>query len=82
MFLISVISARWLPVLWRSLISLLLLQIQITKEFFKMVFTKSSMIAKSYVVLILAGEMTLERVPNIGNLRQIVMEILASENTD
>lgn len=44
-----------------------------------MTFTKNSMIAKSYVILILAGEMTIERVPNIGNLREIVLEILGAE---
>lgn len=44
-----------------------------------MTFTKKSQIAISYSVLILAGEITIERVPNIGNLRQVVTEILTGE---
>lgn len=71
---------RWLRMFWRSLKGLFLLQIQITKEFFKMTFTKKSSIAQSYVILILAGETTIERVPNIGNLRAVVTEILTGEN--
>ena len=45
-----------------------------------MKFTKKSSIAQSYVILILAGETTIERVPNVGNLREIVTEILTGEN--
>jgi len=65
---------------WRNLNALLRLQIQITKEFFKMTFTKKSTIAQSYVILILAGEITMDRVPNVGNLRAIVAEILTGED--
>lgn len=64
---------------WRSLKALLELQIKITKEFLKMTFTKKSTIAQSYVILILAGEINMERVPNVGNLRAIVADILTDE---
>lgn len=47
---------------------------------FIMIFNKNSMIAKSYVILMLAGEITIiEQVPNIGNLREVVLENLMSE---
>ena len=41
-----------------------------------MKFTIESQIAKSYVVMILAGISTIENVPNVGNLREIVELIL------
>lgn len=41
-------------------------------------FTTESQIAKSYAVLILAGIYTMEEVPNVGNLRAIVEEILTA----
>ena len=44
-----------------------------------MTFTKNSAIARSYVILILAGEMTINDVPNVGNLRAIVLEILGAQ---
>lgn len=64
---------------WRSLKALLELQMKLTKEFFKMTFTKKSAIAQSYIILILAGEISMERVPNVGNLRAIVADILTGE---
>lgn len=71
---------RWLQMFWRSLKSLFLLQIQITKEFFKMNFTTKSMIVQSYVILFLAGEIeTIEQVPNIGNLREMILTVLTGE---
>lgn len=45
-----------------------------------MTFTKNSRIAISYSVLILAGEITIDDVPNVSNLRAVVTEILTSEN--
>lgn len=80
MYRISATYVRWLRMYWRSLKSLFLLQILITKEFFKMTFTKKSSIAQSYVILILAGEITIDNVPNVGNLREVVTEILMGEN--
>lgn len=41
-----------------------------------MVFTKDSVIVKSWVALILAGTYTIDDVPNIGNLREVVQEVL------
>jgi len=48
----------------------------ITKEMFFMVFTTKSRVAQSYAILILAEEMTMNDVPNVGNLRVVVLEIL------
>lgn len=59
--------------------SLIKLIYQLTKEFFKMTFTKNSRIAHSYAILILAGEITIDDVPNIGNLREIVIQIITGE---
>jgi hypothetical protein len=58
-----------------SVIKLIILLI---KEFCKMTFTTESSIAKSYAVLILAGKYTMEEVPNVGNLREVVQEILTA----
>ena len=44
-----------------------------------MFFKKDSQIVKSYVLLILAGEMTYEEVPKLFNLREMVAEILGLE---
>ncbi|MDQ0344212.1 CD1375 family protein [Lederbergia wuyishanensis] len=43
-----------------------------------MTFTTDSSIAKSYAVLILAGKYTMDDVPNVGNLREVVEQILTS----
>ena len=43
-----------------------------------MTFTTDSAIAKSYAVLILAGKYTIDEVPNVGNLREVVIEILTA----
>ena len=66
----------------KTTINLLKLQIKILKELFKMTFNKNSRIAQSYVILILAsnGGMTIENVPNVGNLRETVESILLSED--
>lgn len=58
--------------------SLLKLFIKMTKEMIFMVFTTESQIAKSYAVLILAGIYTIEQVPDVGNLREVVIEILTA----
>lgn len=41
-----------------------------------MKFNKDSIIVKTWVVLILAGTYTIDDVPNIGNLREVVQEVL------
>lgn len=43
-----------------------------------MIFTTESSIAKSYALLILAGKYTIDEVPDVGNLREVVIEILTS----
>lgn len=52
------------------------------KEMVFVIFTKDSRIAQSYAILILAGEMTIDDVPNVGNLRAVVLEILGAQPTD
>lgn len=44
-----------------------------------MIFKKDSQIVRSYVILILAGEMTYDEVPNLFNLREMVAEVLGLE---
>mgnify|MGYP000079277897 CR=1 FL=1 len=44
-----------------------------------MIFKKDSAIVRSYVILILAGEMTFDEVPNLFNLREVVAEVLGIE---
>ena len=46
-----------------------------------MFFKKDSQIVKSYVLLILAGEMAYEEVPKLFNLREMVAEVLGLEIT-
>lgn len=41
-----------------------------------MTFTKDSQIVKSYVLLIFAGKMTYDEVPNLFNLRDAVAEAM------
>jgi hypothetical protein len=43
-----------------------------------MTFTTNSRIAQSYAILILAGQTTIENVPNVGNLREVVTEIITA----
>lgn len=46
-----------------------------------MTFTKKSQIAISYSILILAGEITIDQVPNVGNLKETVVQILTGEQS-
>lgn len=41
-----------------------------------MKFNKDSIIVKTWVALILAGTYTIDDVPNISNLREVVQEVL------
>lgn len=45
-------------------------------------FKRNSKIVESYVLLILAGKKTMEQVPNIFNLREIVAEVLELEEEE
>lgn len=58
--------------------SLVKLFYQMTKELLKMTFTTESRIAQSYAILILAGQITMEDVPDVGNLREVVTEIITA----
>ena len=58
-----------------SLLKLFILQ---TKEMLFMTFTVNSSIAKSYAILILAGKYTINEVPDVGNLREVVTLILTT----
>ena len=59
-----------------SLISMFIQVIKMMKELFILVFKKDSRIVMSYVILILAGQMTFEQVPNLYNLREMVELVL------
>lgn len=48
------------------------------KEVIFMTFTVESKIAQSYAILILAERTTMDKVPNVGNLREIVAQILTA----
>ena len=50
--------------------------IKMMKELFILVFKKDSRIVMSYVILILAGQMTFEQVPDLFNLREMVALVL------
>ncbi|WP_019241527.1 MULTISPECIES: hypothetical protein [Bacillus] len=43
-----------------------------------MTFTTNSKIAQSYAILILAGQIEFERVPDVGNLREIVQQLITA----
>ena len=55
--------------------------IKMMKELFILVFKKDSRIVMSYVILILAGQMTFEQVPNLYNLREMV-ELVLTESLE
>jgi len=54
--------------------------IKFVKEWLIMTFKPDSQIVRSYVILILAGMMTFEEVPNIFNLRDMVAQALGLES--
>jgi len=53
--------------------------IKMLERMMKMLFKKDSAIVRSYVILILAGEMTYDEVPKLFNLREVVAEVLGLE---
>lgn len=50
--------------------------IKFIREVVLMTFKPDSAIVRSYVILILAGKMTYDEVPNLFNLRAVVQEAL------
>ena len=61
----------------KKLFNLIKLYYILAKEMFFMTFTTKSRIAISYSILILAGQITIDDVPDVGNLRVVVLEILS-----
>lgn len=57
-------------------LKMLIEAIKMMKELFILVFKKDSRIVMSYVILILAGQMTFEQVPDLFNLREMVALVL------
>jgi len=53
--------------------------IKFVKEVLVMTFKPDSAIVRSYVILILAGKMTYDEVPNLFNLREAVANALGIE---
>lgn len=47
------------------------------KELMKPMFNENSSLVKSAVLLIMAGLMTEDEIPNVSNLREVVLQILA-----
>jgi len=71
---ICTIYRKWFKVF--SLFKTSIEVIKMLKELFILVFKKDSRIVMSYVILILAGQMTFEQVPNLYNLREMVELVL------
>ena len=51
----------------------------IKKGKFTMKFTKNHQIVKSWVALVLAGTYTVDQVPKLFNLRDVVIEVLSEQ---
>ena len=54
----------------------------IKKGIFAMKFTKNNQIVKSWVALVLAGTYTVDQVPKLFNLREVVIEVLSEQATE
>ena len=54
----------------------------IKKGKFTMKFTKKHQIVKSWVSLVLAGTYTVDQVPKLFNLREVVIEVLSEQEVD
>ena len=51
----------------------------IMKGKFTMKFTKNHQIVKSWVALVVAGTYTVDQVPKLFNLREVVIEVLSEQ---
>ena len=51
----------------------------IEKGTFTMKFTKKHQIVKSWVALVVAGTYTVDQVPKLFNLREVVVEVLSEQ---
>lgn len=54
----------------------------IKKGNFTMKFTKKHQIVKSWVALVVAGTYTVEQVPKLFNLRDVVIEVLSEQTAE
>lgn len=54
----------------------------IKKGTFTMKFTKKHQIVKSWVALVVAGTYTVDQVPKLFNLREVVVEVLSEQATE
>ncbi|MDG3132260.1 hypothetical protein MKL26_04350 [Streptococcus suis] len=59
--------------------SLILGTALIKKGTFTMKFTKNHQIVKSWVALVVAGTYTVDQVPKLFNLRDVVIEVLSEQ---
>lgn len=57
---------------------LIKLNVIIWKEVLKGMFNKNSSLVRSCILLITAGKMTEEEIPNVSNLREMVAEVMYS----
>lgn len=55
---------------------LIKLNLTLIREVFNVVFNENSQMAKSMVLLIVMGVITEEEVPDLGNLRDVVRQVL------
>ncbi len=65
-----------------ELSSLILGTSLIMKGTFTMKFTKNHQIFKSWVALVLAGTYTVDQVPKLFNLQEVVIELLSEKATE
>lgn len=67
----------------KTLLSALLLGTALIKKgIFAMKFTKNHQIVKSWVALVVAGTYTVDQVPKLFNLREVVIEVLSEQATE
>ena len=57
----------------------LVMGIIVKKGIFTMKFTKNHQIVKSWVALVLAGTYTVDQVPKLFNMREVVIEVLSEQ---
>ncbi|MGT2911386.1 hypothetical protein ACVR1I_06680 [Streptococcus cameli] len=62
--------------------SLIMATTLIKKGNFTMKFTKKHQIVKSWVALVVAGTYTVDQVPKLFNLRDVVIEVLSEQTTE
>ena len=67
----------------KNMISNILLGTSLIKKgIFTMKFTKNHQIVKSWVALVLSGTYTVDQVPKLFNLRDVVIEVLSEQASE